>query len=122
MLAKRHKAHLVGVYSVARSSLDRHSTYARGSAGAAVVRQQREADEQKVLAASRHFAELTQEYEISSEFRIVWRDSALDDGVFRALHCDRIVVAHPKPMDLPTSWSAARLLLGTGIQLLVRTN
>src|SRR3546814_3349858 len=69
MLAKRHKAHLVGVYSVARSSLDRHSTYARGSAVAAVVRQQREADEQKVLAASRHFAELTQEYEISSEFR-----------------------------------------------------
>src|SRR3546814_4776753 len=46
MLAKRHKAHLVGVYSVARSSLDRHSTYARGSAVAAVVRQQRERSEE----------------------------------------------------------------------------
>ncbi|AJA11179.1 universal stress protein family [Sphingopyxis fribergensis] len=86
---------------------------------AAVVRQQREADEQKVLAASRHFAELTQEYEISSEFRIVWRDSALDDGVLRALHCDLIVAAHPKPMDLPSSWSAERLLLVTGIPVLL---
>src|SRR3546814_18437456 len=100
MLAKRHKAHLVGVYSVARSSLDRHSNYARGSAVAAVVRQQREADEQKELAASRHFAELTQEYEIGSEFRIVWSDSALDDGVFLALDCALIVAAHPKHMEI----------------------
>src|SRR3546814_7234812 len=70
MLAKRHKAHLVGVYSVARSSLDRHSTYARGSAVAAVVRQQREADEQKVLAASRHFRSEEHTSELPSLMRI----------------------------------------------------
>src|SRR3546814_1874158 len=56
---------------------------------------------------------------ICSEFRIVWRDSALDDGVLRALHCDLIVAAHPKPMDLPSSWSAERLLLVTGIPVLL---
>src|SRR3546814_18540760 len=39
--------------------------------------------------------------------------------MLRALHCDLIVAAHPKPADLPSGWSAERLLLATGIPVLM---
>src|SRR3546814_793374 len=82
-----------------------------------VLTRQRLADEQKIIAAARHFGELAREYGIGSEFRIVWRDDLRDEGMLRALHCDLIVAAHPKPADLPSGWSAERLLLATGIQI-----
>lgn len=119
MLAQRHKAHLVGVYSVTHTPLHPAASYARGAAVAAVSKQQREDDEKKALAAARHFGELTREYQIGSEFRIVWRDSVVDDSVIRALHCDLIVAAHPTPVDLPSNWSAERLLLESGIPVLL---
>src|SRR3546814_14066091 len=61
----------------------------------------------------------SREYVIGSEFRIVWRDDLRDESMLRALHCDPIVAAHPKPEDLPSGWSAERLLLATGITVLM---
>src|SRR3546814_1212582 len=72
-----------------------------------------------MIAAARQFGELAREYGIGSEFRIVWRDDLRDEGMLRALHCDLIVAAHPKPADLPSGWSAERLLLATGIPVLL---
>src|SRR3546814_14849996 len=72
-----------------------------------------------MIAAARQFGELAREYGIGSEFRIVWRDDLRDEGMLRALHCDLIVAAHPKPADLPSGWSAERLLLATGIHVLM---
>ncbi len=118
-LAQRHNAHLIGVYSVGHTRVDTAASYARGAAVAAVNRQQIEADEQKALATARHFGDLTREYHIGSEMRIVWRDSALDEGFLRTLHADLIVASHPKPADLPAGWSAERLLLSTGIPVLL---
>src|SRR3546814_15742025 len=71
------------------------------------------------MAAARHFGELAREYGIGSEFRIVWRDDLRDEGMLRALHCDLIVAAHPTPADLPSGWSPERLLLATGIPVLM---
>src|SRR3546814_18023181 len=39
--------------------------------------------------------------------------------MLRALHCDLIVAAHPKPADLQSGWLAERLLLATGIPVLM---
>jgi nucleotide-binding universal stress UspA family protein len=82
----------------------------------------RTADEQKVLDAGRSFADLSSEYDIGSEFRIVWRDAARDDTALQALHCDLIVSGHPKPRDLPDGWSAEQLLLTSGIPVLLVPN
>lgn len=121
-LAQRHNAHLVGIYGVTRTPLSPAATFVRGTAVAAVSRQQVQADEQKALTAAHHFGELTREFQIGSEFRIVWRDSVIDDSVLRALQCDLIVAAHPRPVDLPSNWSAERLLLEMGIPVVLVPN
>src|SRR3546814_6183141 len=87
MLAQRHKAHLVGVYGVSHESLHPAETHARGSrAMGEVMARQRHVDEEKVLAAARHFGDLVREHQIGSEFRIVWRNALGEDGILRALH------------------------------------
>lgn len=119
-LARRHEAHLVGVYGVSRTSeIDRFSGHARGQAIGQVLERRRNEEEQKVLAAGRRFADLTEQFAISSELRIVWRDGIDNDAVLRALHSDLIISAHPKPDDLPSGWSAERLLLATGTPVLL---
>lgn len=118
-IAQRHNAHLIGLYSVANTRVETAASYVRGAAVAALNREQVAANEQKALATARHFGDLTREYQIGSELRIVWRDSVLDEGVLRTLHADLIVASHPRPADLPASWSAERLLLATGIPVLL---
>src|SRR3546814_16283535 len=99
------------------------SPHARGArAVGEVMARQRNVDEEKVLAAARHCGDLVREHQSGSEFRIVWRNALGDDGILRALHCDLIVAAHPKPADLPAGWSAERLLLTTGIPVLLVPN
>src|SRR3546814_18045656 len=74
-IAQRHNAHLVGVYGVSHENAHPTETFARGTAAIRdVLTRQRLADEQKIIAAARHFGELAREYGIGSEFRIVWRD------------------------------------------------
>jgi nucleotide-binding universal stress UspA family protein len=120
-LAKRHEAHLVGVYGVARDEEGPHAAgYVRGTqAIREVIDRRRALDEQKVLSAGRYLAELGREYGISYEFRVVWSDDPKDDASLRALHCDLIVSAQPRPAGLPASWTGERLLLATGIPVLL---
>lgn len=120
-LAQRHKAHLVGVYGVSRDDAGHDAeSYARGTqAIQEVIDRRRAADEQKILAAGRYLGDLSREYVISSEFRVVWSDGPKDDAPLRALHCDLIVSAQPQPAGLPANWSAERLLLTTGIPVLL---
>ncbi|GAA5236660.1 universal stress protein [Verticiella sediminum] len=120
-LAQRHKAHLVGVYGVSRDDEGHDAErYARGTQAIKdVMDRRRAADEQKILAAGRFLGELSREYGIGSEFRVVWSDGPKDDTPLRALHCDLIVSAQPQPAGLPPHWSAERLLLITGIPVLL---
>lgn len=120
-LARRFDAHLIGVYGVSRANdTNRFAGFARGAAAMSqVTASRRNEEERKILAAGHRFADLTREYGISSEFRIVWREGLDDDSVLRALQCDLIVSTHPRPDDLPASWSAERLLLQTGTPVLL---
>ncbi|WP_162302014.1 universal stress protein [Croceibacterium ferulae] len=119
-LARRHEAHLVGIYGLSHSEVHREETYARGPAALrSVYARMRNADAVKSTAAARAFAQMSDEFGISSEFRLVWRNDQSDDGALKALHCDLIVAAHPRPDDLPHNWSAERLLLVTGTPVLL---
>lgn len=120
-LADKHAAHLIGIYGAARpGSKGSYEGFARGQEAIRQVLERRQAaEEKKVLAVGRGFAELTRETGVSAEFRVVWNDGRDADSVLRALHCDLIVSAHPKPDDLPASWSAQHLLLVTGIPVLL---
>lgn len=119
-LARRHKAHLIGMYGVSRDAPPYSEGFARGGqALREIMARRREADEQKALTAARRFADLCREYDVSSEFRVVWREDVGDAAALRTLHCDLIVAGHPKPKDLPDGWSAERLLLNSGIPVLL---
>jgi hypothetical protein len=119
-LAQRHAAHLVGVYGVSHpSNLNPPKSFARGAGINQVLERQRATDEVKILAAGRAFAALIRAYEISSEFRVVWRERQDDDAALKALHSDLIVAARPAPDDLPSTWSAEHLLLVSGTPVLL---
>lgn len=118
-LAQRHNAHLIGVYGLPRNGESiAYEGYARGEAAIdQVLERSRRSNERRLLVAGRRFAELTREYKVSAEFRVVWREGPQDGSVLRALNCDLIVSAHPKPADQP--WSAERLLTETGTPVLL---
>jgi nucleotide-binding universal stress UspA family protein len=118
-LAKRHQAHLVGIYGMSHEHYLPEDFVQGASAIRHVSERRRESEERKILVAGRRFAKLSQDRGISSEFRVVWRDGFQNDAVLRALHCDLIVSTHPRPDDLPASWSAERLLLSTGTPVLL---
>lgn len=118
-LAQRHNAHLVGVYGLSRNGDSIASEgFARGEAAIdQVLERHRRSNERRLLVAGRRFAELTGEDKVSAEFRVIWREAADDGSVLRALNCDLIVSAQPKPADQP--WNAERLLMETGTPVLL---
>lgn len=118
-LAQRQKSHLVGVYGALGKRFRPDETYARGAAAADVMERHRNADEDLALKAARAFADLSGQFEITSEFRVVWHDASDEDAALRSLHCDLIVAGHPRPHDLPERWTAERLLLASGAPVLM---
>lgn len=118
-LAQRHKSHLVGVYGALAKRFQPDESFARGAAVADVMERHRNADEGSVLTAGRAFADLSDQFDITSEFRVVWHDASDEDAALRSLHCDLIVAGHPKPHDLPERWTAERLLLASGAPVLM---
>lgn len=119
LLAQQHKAHLIGVYGIKPLPSHPADGYARGGAIREVIEEQLRAEEQQALVAGGWFGTFLQEYGVSSEFRVVWSDGPSSDSALRALHCDLVVAAHPKPEHLPRRWSAEHLLLVTGIPVLL---
>ena len=118
-LARRHKAHLVGVFGLSHSAFQPAESFARGHAALnTVFLRTRADDEAETAAAARAFAALADDFAISSEFRIIWRNE-VDDGALRSLQSDLIVAAQPKPGGLPQNWSALGLLLATGTPVLL---
>lgn len=120
-LARRHKAHLVGVHGVSRD-VGRHPSedFVRGQEAISDALEHRRLEaERQVLIAGRRVADLSAEYGVGAEFRVVWRENLGDDGALRALHSDLIVAAHPSLPGLPGGWTAEHLLLVTGIPVLL---
>ncbi|HKB90827.1 MAG TPA: universal stress protein, partial [Opitutaceae bacterium] len=58
-------------------------------------------------------------YDISAEFRVIWNDQGQEDVVLHSLHCDLIVIGHPKSHGIPENWTPDRLLRATGVPVLI---
>lgn len=111
-IAQRFNAHLIGIYGTSRPASRASDGFVRGSRAIShmLIRKRKE-EEQKILDAGHEFANTTREYSISSEFRIVWRDTINENNVVRTLHSDMIIS--------PVGWTAEHLLLTNGIPVLI---
>ena len=119
ILAKRHNAHLVGIFGMAREPSHPSDDFARGRQGIQhVIAKHREEEAGKALAAGKQFSDLLRDYDVGTEFRVVWRGDAADDIVLNGLNCDLIIASHPKLDNLPDNWSGEHLLLVTSAPVL----
>lgn len=120
-IAQRQKSHLIGIYGMTSAATEQSlHTYARGpGAISSMIEHQRTVNEEKVLLAGRHFGKLSRQFDISSEFRVTWIDQDHKDVFLHSLHCDLVILGHPKPHGIPENWTADRLLRETGMPTLI---
>lgn len=125
--ARRWGAHLVGVYVVFKGVTYHPSiSYARLEKAIAdvVAHEQRveHACECTTTEVGERFRALCARSKISSEFRPIERDRTAETAIINSLHSDLLVVGHPEPSGLPDDMSAERILLASGVPLLVIPN
>lgn len=126
-LAQRWDAHLVGVYVVFKGVTWHPSiTYARHEkAIAGVVAYERRIEgvcDGATEEICEHFQALCGRLNISSEFRRLERSRTDETAITNSLHSDLLVVGHPEPSGLPDDMSAQRILLASGVPLLIIPN
>ncbi len=125
--AKRWNAHLVGIHVVYNgASLHPAMAYARSEKGiAGVVAHEKRLDaacECAMAEVGDKFAALCAERGVSAEFRPINRDKTAEAAIIRSLHSDLLVIGHPEPSGLPDAMSAQRILLASGVPLLIIPN
>jgi hypothetical protein len=125
--AKRWGAHLVGVHVVYKgTALHPSMAYARSEkAIAGVVAHERRLDEACECArdeVGERFLAHCAEQDVSAEFRPINRANTTDAAITRSLHSDLLIVGHPEPSGLPDDMSAERILLASGVPLLIIPN
>ena len=125
--AQRWDAHLVGVYVVFKGVTYHPSiTYARHEkAIAGVVAHERRVEyacECTTAEVGEHFKALCARLNLSSEFRPIERGRTAETAIINSLHSDLLVIGHPEPNGLPDDMSADRILLASGVPLLIIPN
>ena len=125
--AQRWDAHLVGVYVVFKGVTYHPSiTYARHEkAIAGVVAHERRVEyacECTTSEVGEHFKTLCARLNVSSEFRPIERGRTAETAIINSLHSDLLVIGHPEPNGLPDDMSADRILLASGVPLLIIPN
>ncbi len=123
-LASRCGAHLIGIHGVAGAPAGQPcDDFARGTTAiSSVIARHRAAEaieEQGVLAVGRRFAVAASTHGVSPEFRVLRGDRSDDETVLNSLHCDLVVIGHPDPHGLPKGWSPERLLMASGVPVLI---
>ena len=120
-LAHRCRAHLIGIHGMSRNPAEHPSdSFARGKEAIdRVFARLRAAEEQKALAVGRLFTALSQKEGVSAEFRMIRSYRADNDTVLNSLHCDLVVIGHSDPPGLPRGWSPERLLMASGVPVLI---
>lgn len=120
-LAHRDNAHLIGIFSLGSIAMGHPTdTYVKGEeAMRAVIDRIQAEKEQATVKAARQLADLARRYDVVSELRITAGSDAEADGTLHALHCDLVIVGHPKPPGLPDRWSPERLLYAAGVPVLI---
>ncbi len=126
-LAQRWGAHLIGVHVVfAGATLHPSTCYARGhSAIDQVIIDQRDLEavaEAASVLLGKHFRALCADAHVSAEFRAIRRGHPAEDAILRALSSDLVIVGHPEPHGLPDDTSPERILLASGVPLLIVPN
>ena len=126
-LAQRWGAHLVGVHvTFAGVTLPPSMSYARGrEAAKQVIAYEQQLDTSAEAAAAivrAQFQAICARRNIPCEFRSIGRGWSAEDAVVNSLHSDLVVVGHPEPNGLPDDMSPERILLASGVPLLVVPN
>ncbi|WP_426437011.1 universal stress protein [Bradyrhizobium genosp. P] len=126
-LAQRWGAHLVGVHvTFAGVTLPPSMSYARGREAAKhVIAYEHQLDAAAEAAAAvlgAQFQAMCARLGLPGEFRPIGRGWSAEDAVANSLHSDLVVVGHPMPNGLPEHMSPERILLASGVPLLVVPN
>jgi nucleotide-binding universal stress UspA family protein len=125
--AQRWDAYLVGVYVVFNgASLHPSMGYARSEKAIAGViaheRKVEDACEGATNAVAEHFRSVCADLKVSEEFRPVQRGKTAETAIINSLHSDLIIIGHPGPSGLPDDMSADKILLASGVPLLIIPN
>jgi nucleotide-binding universal stress UspA family protein len=126
-LAKRWDAHLVGAYVVFNGVIAHPSlAYARSEkAIAGVVAHERRIDEAcecTTAEVGEWFLGLCDGLGVNAEFRPIDRAKTAEVAIINSLHSDLIVIGHPAPSGLPDDMTAVKVLLASGVPLLIVPN
>ncbi len=92
----------------------------RGEAAIRTVGERRRQEEERsVLEIGRHFADISRRNDLPAEFRLILNSQ--DDGnvVLNSLYADLVIVSKTEPHGLPPHWLPDRLLLTSGVPVLV---
>jgi nucleotide-binding universal stress UspA family protein len=127
LFAQRWEAHLVGIYVVFKGVTPHPSmAYARSEkAIAGVIAHERRIDDACECATaemSEHFGALCARLGVSGEFRAIHRGKTAEAAIINCLHSDLLVIGHPEPNGLPDDMSAERILIASGVPLLIVPN
>jgi len=125
--AARWGAHLVGVYVVFKGVTSHPSmSYARsGKSIGGVIAYERRVDDACACTTEEvgeYFRSLCAGLNVSGEFRPVHRDRPAETAIINSLHSDLLVIGHPQPNGLPDDVSAEKMLLVSGVPLLIVPN
>jgi nucleotide-binding universal stress UspA family protein len=120
-LASRCGAHLIGIHGVSNGPLGHPSDdFVRGRAAiCSVIDRLRAADERRVCSVGDRFIARALRHGVRPEFRVIRCDRGDDDTVLNSLHCDLVIIGHPDPYGLPRGWSPDRLLMASGVPILI---
>ncbi len=125
--AQRWGAHLVGVYVMFKGVTSHPSmAYARSEkAIAGVIAHERRIEDACQCTATEvgdHFQTLCAGLNVSGDFRPIHRDNTAEAAISNSLHSDLLVIGHPEPSGLPDDISAQKMLLASGVPLLIVPN
>ena len=125
--AQRWDAHLVGVYVKFKGVMPHPSmAYARQEkAIAGVIAHERrieDACECTTTEVGDSFRSLCDRLNVRGEFRPIHRDRTNETAIINSLHSDLLVIGHPEPNGLPDDVKAEKILLASGVPLLIVPN
>lgn len=120
-LAVQHGAHLIGAFVMPTAWRNDHANAFIQGGGAIkeMLERQGLAEREALEGASRQFETLADRETPSFEFRVIPDAEVADLARLHCMHTDLVVVGHPAPGGLPSSWSPEQMLLSSGVPHLI---
>jgi nucleotide-binding universal stress UspA family protein len=124
-LAIRWDADVVGVQVIANPELPGYMHNARGRGVVQVIHYERRLEAEAKVAAlleGERFQALCARMQAHCEFRMIGPGEANQEAILNAFQSDVVVVGHPEPHGLPPHMAPERMLLESGVPLLIIPN